>query len=101
MADNNWFEALQEDDLAFLRRFLLASGSLKDLANDYGVSYPTIRLRLDRIIAKVQALEQSQQLSPFEKTIRLLIADGKIDPATASKLLDSYRSEQNAKKSGG
>lgn len=91
-----WLEALSEEDSAFLRRFLLASGSLKDLAGEYGVSYPTIRLRLDRIIAKVQAVEAAAQLSPFEKTVRLLIADGKIDPSTAAKLLESYRTERSA-----
>src|SRR5262249_30844996 len=41
-----WVDLLSEEDLAFLKRFLLASGTLKDLASQYGISYPTVRLRL-------------------------------------------------------
>lgn len=42
-----WMAELDEEDVAFIRRFLLASGSLKEVAGEYGVSYPTVRLRLD------------------------------------------------------
>ena len=38
-----WLAHLAEEDFHFLRRFLLCSGSLKDLAAEYGVSYPTVR----------------------------------------------------------
>jgi hypothetical protein len=51
-----WFEHLSEEDLAFVKRFLLASGSLKELAEAYGISYPTVRLRLDRLIEKIRIL---------------------------------------------
>ncbi|MGE3409718.1 MAG: DUF2089 family protein, partial [Pirellulales bacterium] len=52
-----WVDCLNDEDWRFLRRFLLSSGSLKALAEEYGVSYPTVRGRLDRLIAKVQAVE--------------------------------------------
>ena len=45
-----WFLKLSEEDQGFIKRFLLASGSLKQLAKDYGITYPTVRLRLDRPI---------------------------------------------------
>ena len=41
----NWIEDLSEEDLAFIKRFILSSGSLKDMAKQYNVTYPTIRLR--------------------------------------------------------
>ena len=41
-----WLANLEEEDVAFIKRFLLASGSLKEIAAQYGVSYPTVRLRL-------------------------------------------------------
>ena len=44
-----WLEYMSEEDLAFIKRFVLASGSLKDVAAGYGISYPTVRLRLDRL----------------------------------------------------
>ena len=48
-----WMLALEEEDAAFLKNFLMKSGSLKDIAKLYGVSYPTVRLRLDKLIQKV------------------------------------------------
>ena len=36
-----WMTDLEEEDWAFAKRFLLASGSLKEVAAQYGVSYPT------------------------------------------------------------
>ena len=38
-----WMTDLEEEDWAFAKRFLLASGSLKEVAAQYGVSYPTVR----------------------------------------------------------
>ena len=46
-----WLEALDDEDIQFLKRFLLSSGSLKAMADAYGISYPTVRTRprsLDR-----------------------------------------------------
>ena len=65
-----WVELLEEEDLAFLKRFVMASGSLKEMAQYYGISYPTVRLRLDRLIAKI-----------------------KIDLATLKTLLVAHRKE--------
>ena len=39
-----WMDFLEDEDLAFIKRFILFSGSLKDLADAYNVSYPTLRL---------------------------------------------------------
>ena len=36
----HWLDLLEDEDLAFLKRFVLASGSLKELAEAYGISYP-------------------------------------------------------------
>lgn len=38
----------------FIEIFVLASGSLKEIAAQTGVSYPTVRARLDRIIADLR-----------------------------------------------
>ncbi len=48
MFTKRWVDRLSSDDLGFLKRFLFASGSLKKLAEHYGISYPTVRIRLDR-----------------------------------------------------
>jgi hypothetical protein len=86
-----WLAALSEEDLEFLRRFLLTSGSLKALAEEYGVSYPTLRSRLDRLIAKVKAAEDPRVRDPFERRLRILVADAQITTALARELLAAHR----------
>jgi hypothetical protein len=88
-----WIDLLNEEDLAFLKRFVLASGSLKELAQAYGVSYPTIRLRLDRLIGKIEVLDDQEIRSAFERTLRALYAEGKMDMATLKVLLAAHREE--------
>ncbi|HWL07729.1 MAG TPA: DUF2089 family protein [Planctomicrobium sp.] len=94
----HWLAELNEEDLNFVRRFVLASGSLKEVANEYSVSYPTVRARLDRLIAKVQAAEASEPLDPLERKIRLLVADGKLAPGTARELLQTHRQNSRSKR---
>lgn len=86
-----WIEALDEEDLPFLRRFVLSSGSLKALCEEYQVSYPTLRARLDRLIAKIEAAEDPRAADSFQRKLRLLVADGKIAPALARELWGAHR----------
>ena len=88
-----WLSSLSDEDLNFLKRFLLHSGSLKGLAAEYEVSYPTVRLRLDRLIQKVEVTEEAAALSQFEKTLRLLLADRAIDTETYKTLLEAHQHE--------
>src|SRR3972149_2389305 len=88
-----WLDYLSDEDLAFAKRFLLASGSLKELAQAYGISYPTVRLRLDRLIAKIQVANDHEIVSPFERLARAQCAEGKIDMATLKLLMSAHREE--------
>lgn len=101
MADSQerrkWTEYLTDEDQAFVRRFVLASGSLKELARVYGVSYPTVRLRLDKLIQKIEIWESTEIVSDFERVLRVLYADGKIDMGTLASLLAVHRAELEAK----
>lgn len=45
---------LAVEDQDFILEFIKASGSLKDMAKLLGVSYPTVRNRLDEIIGKLR-----------------------------------------------
>ncbi|MBX3189191.1 MAG: DUF2089 domain-containing protein [Labilithrix sp.] len=49
---------LPPDDLAFVTAFVRSSGSLKAMAQLLGVSYPTVRGRLDEILARLDDLER-------------------------------------------
>lgn len=88
-----WIRLLSPEDLAFLKRFLLASGSQKELAQVYGVSYPTIRLRLTRLMEKVRALDSQEITSEFERVLRVQFAEGKLDMTTLMTLLAAHREE--------
>jgi hypothetical protein len=88
-----WIDWLAEDDLAFIRRFVLASGSLKALAQSYGVTYPTIRLRLDRLIQKIQVIEDHQNASHFERSLGAMFADGRFSADTLKQILQAHRQE--------
>ena len=44
---------LSSADLEFVMRFVRVSGSLKEVAAQYGQSYPTIRNRLNQIITQI------------------------------------------------
>lgn len=93
-----WLEVLDEDDKQFLRRFLLSSGSLKALADAYGISYPTVRARLDRLIAKVEAAEVTKVADPFERKMRILVADAKVPVSLAKELLEAHRDSLQRRK---
>ena len=49
---------LSADELAFVTAFVRSSGSLKAMAQQLGVSYPTVRNRLDDILAKLDGIER-------------------------------------------
>lgn len=85
-----WMAELEEEDVAFIRRFLLASGSLKEVAGEYGVSYPTVRLRLDRLIQKVR-LADDRAADPYVALIKRLAVNEKIDFDAAKLLISEYR----------
>ena len=85
-----WMAELEEEDVAFIRRFLLASGSLKEVAGEYGVSYPTVRLRLGRLIQKVR-LAEDRAADPYVALIKRLAVNEKIDFDAAKLLISEYR----------
>jgi len=91
---HRWLQGMSAEDFAFIKRFVLASGSLKALAEEYQVSYPTIRLRLDRLIQKIQVLEDAETPTEFERTLRALYADGRVDMETMTVILDAHKRKE-------
>ena len=53
------------------QKFVLSSGSLKEVAGQYGVTYPTVRLRLDRLIQKIK-LGEDRAADPYIALIKRL-----------------------------
>lgn len=86
----SWMSQLEEEDVNFIKNFLLSSGSLKEIAQSYGVTYPTVRLRLDRLIQKIKMSEETEN-EPYISLVRKLALDGKIDFETAKLLISEYK----------
>jgi hypothetical protein len=85
-----WMTNLEDEDVVFIKKFLLASGSLKEVANQYGVTYPTVRLRLDRLIQKIQISDDTSN-EPYIALIKRLAVNEKIDFDTAKILTTEYK----------
>ncbi len=88
-----WMANLEDEDISFIKRFILASGSLKEIAKQYDVTYPTVRLRLDRLIQKIQISEDAER-EPYISLIKRLALDDKIDFETAKILVSEYKNEK-------
>ena len=93
-----WMDALEDEDITFIKRFILFSGSLKDLADAYNVSYPTLRLRLDRLIDKIKILDNQKIDDDYERQLRACFADGKLDSQVFKKLLSAYQTQKKGTK---
>ena len=88
-----WMSGLDDEDVVFIKRFLLASGSLKEIAQQYGVTYPTIRLRLDKLIQKIQITEDTAN-EPYVSLIKRLAVNEKLDFDTAKLLIAEYKKQK-------
>ncbi|AND79900.1 DUF2089 family protein [Streptococcus pantholopis] len=94
MRDENipsWLLELEPEDYEFMHRFILTSGSLKKMAKEYGVSYPTIRLRLDRLIQRVSVKSKKEG---YISLIKDLALEDEISFEAAKKLIAAYRKER-------
>lgn len=60
-AERTAFAHLNDEQEAFLRLFVLSRGNLSDVERSLGVSYPTVRSKLDDLIAAVSAGEEIVQ----------------------------------------
>ena len=48
---------LRYEDQVFVSEFVRSHGSIKDMEKAFGVSYPTVKNRLNRIIGQLQLVE--------------------------------------------
>ena len=89
----DWFANLEDEDVYFIKRFVLASGSLKEVARQYEVTYPTVRLRLDKLIDKIAAADTVTN-DPFTSLVKQLTLNDKIDLDTAKLLLSQHNKDK-------
>ena len=80
--------ALPREDLNLIVELVLQSGSLKELASAYGVTYPTIRLRLDRVIERLKAVVNGKQPDPLRELLAGLVERGELSASGARSVRD-------------
>ena len=76
---------LPEDDLQFIIDFVRCSGSLKEMATNHHVSYPTLRNRLNLLIESIDKLELNNETS--KTSVLQLLEKGKITANEAAAML--------------
>ena len=90
-----WMKELTEEDWQFVKRLILASGSLKDVANQYGISYPTVRIRLNRLIKKVATFDSAKPKTVFHRKVQMLVTDGMLNISVAKSLIREFEKTVN------
>ncbi len=88
-----WLTELTDEDLQFIRRFVLASGSLKEVAKIYGVTYPTVRSRLDRVISQILSSDEKKE-EAYISLIKKMVLEEKLEFDAAAILIQEYRKEK-------
>ena len=78
---------LAPDEQRFVELFVLASGSLKQMAELQGVSYPTVRGRLDRLIDKLH--QEQQRDDRRRQKILQDIEAGRIAPKQGMRMIEA------------
>ena len=89
-----WMANLTDEDMSFIKNFVLSSGSLKEMSQMYQVSYPTMRIRLNRLIEKLR-ISDNESEDPFVLLVKSLAIDDKYDVDTARTLINEYRKRKD------
>jgi hypothetical protein len=69
----------------FIEIFVLASGNLKQIAEQAGVSYPTVRSRLDKVIDSLR--QEISRTGDVRGKVDDAIHQGKLDADEAARII--------------
>lgn len=81
---------LSYEDQVFIAAFVRSHGSIKDMERAFGISYPTVKNRLNRIAQKLQLVEIETPEAPKPAAepagdVLELLERGEIDAAEAAR----------------
>lgn len=79
---------LTEEQLGFIKTFVLSRGNIKEVESQLGISYPTVRNKLDDAI---KALSQQGPLRMAPAEILDALEAGKITAEQAAEMLASNK----------
>jgi len=85
------FHSLAPEQLEFLEVFIRARGNFKDVERELGISYPTVRSRLDAMIRALGFPSQAEPDREAERRKEILreLAEGRIAADDAASLLET------------
>lgn len=86
----NEFAMLPEENLEFLRIFVKVRGNLKEVERILGLSYPTIRLRFEKLLLALD-YEAEPDTAEERNAVLDLLERGEIDPDEAAKRLQALQ----------
>ena len=76
---------LPAEDQVFIMVFVRSHGSIKEMERTFGISYPTVKNRLNRITAQLELVETDPL--PTQTEVLLLLQRGEITAAEAIERL--------------
>ncbi len=84
---------LPREDQDLVVELVLKSGSLKELAESYSVSYPTIRARLDRVIDRLKGVMNGHKPDPLSELLAKHVERGELTASAARAIRDLAREQ--------
>ena len=84
------FSRLDKEDKDFIELFLQKRGSIKDVGEEIGISYPTVRNRIDKIVAKLGGKVDKKS---YRLDILNMLDNGEISPEKAKELLKEINND--------
>jgi len=78
---------LSMEDQVFVAAFLRSHGSIKEMEQVFGVSYPTVKARLNRIAGQLEFVDTDPK--PLRGDVLDRLERGEIDAATAIAELEA------------
>ena len=81
------------EDQVFVIAFLRSHGTIKEMEQTFGVSYPTIKARLNRIAGQLEFVETGPSAPPAEARTGILnqLKNGQLTPAEAIRALEALK----------
>jgi hypothetical protein len=80
---------LSLEDQVFITAFLRSHGSIKEMEQIFGVSYPTIKARLNRIAGQLEFVDNNP--SPSRANVLERLKNGEISAADAIRELEALK----------
>lgn len=84
------FARLDKEDKEFIELFLQKRGSIKDVGEEIGISYPTVRNRIDKLVAKLGGKVDKKE---SRLDILNMLDNGEITAEQARELLEELKDE--------